>query len=1039
MKSKQKITLLILSIMIITLTTIASYAYFTAVVKGNSTENIVTTGSMRLEFSDGRKISALNIMPGESVTKTFKVKNVGTVSTVYDLYFSELVNTFVDRSDLVYTLSSPTGCSNTSERIVPNESNNDSKLTSSCPIEPNIEHEYTLTITFKDDGTNQDDNKGAAFSTKISVNDYKNGNLAILDNEIIENETKFKVNNIRNTPNTNLSNRTGNNYYVSNEGNDDNNGLSESTPLKTLDKVQTLLNNGTIKKGDNILFRDGDTFRGAISLNVSNILIGSYGDITKGKPLLTTSLHDGAKEGEWIEVKPNIWKYTYEGNDEIFSADIGTIWMFCNEGNNNCTKSMTTIDQKYEYATKIMSNNDYDESNIENEIDSFLTSDLQIYHVGHANSNDQTAGKEIYMYSTSNPKDRFDRIEFSQGINTINTTKPSLYVDNISIKYSGNHGIGTFTVSNLVVKNCEIGFIGGSIQSYKSDHTPIRYGNGVQIWGGVMDLSGETVNEGFYVDNSYIYQCYDAGLTFQYTKNGIAHLEKTVFTNNILEYSNYNIEYWMDSTSTDQSILDQSYIKDFLIQDNIMRYSGYGLCETRPNKGESAHIKTWYDTNNYNIIKGDFIIANNYFTESKEQFYYFRSNGDTYPTLENNTFIGKSTDYFGYNSLGKQSNMWGSKIIFDDDYLNTIFPNNNFRVTDKVECEVNTDNGISNQVAWTFDNNTKTLTIDGNGSMADYSEDNLPPWYKYKNYIQNINIGENVTKIGTYAFYNLTRVSNLKIESIELDDLQREGSTANGSNYSLSFLGQDTNGVTLTFGENVTKIPRMLIRPSGNTNDYPNIKDLIFEGNNITTVSTYGLSHYTGQLIVLPEGITSTANLSFGYGKQLFVMLPNSLVNVSDWLLSADLNLEKVIFGPEVQAINSKVFSRNNQLSEIVLPHINDTNTYSSTTLPTQALTIYGDETTQEWVNKIITASSRTNITFKNINTYTSNITSNDNISGSVGYNQSYTFNTDKEVNVYYVFTSKENGKYYYKIKAEKNGNEYTINNIKEDIYIELK
>ena len=67
-----------------------------------------------------------------------------------------------------------------------------------------------------------------------------------------------RVNEIRNTPNTDISGRTGNIYYVSAEGDGSNNGLSESTPFKTLNKIYTMFENSQISDGSTILFRDVD-------------------------------------------------------------------------------------------------------------------------------------------------------------------------------------------------------------------------------------------------------------------------------------------------------------------------------------------------------------------------------------------------------------------------------------------------------------------------------------------------------------------------------------------------------------------------------------------------------------------------------------------------------------------------------------------------------------------------------------------------------------------------------------------------------------
>jgi hypothetical protein len=165
---KYQILLLVISIMLII--SGVSYAYFSiANQKGNP--NIVTSGVMKITFTDGPSITLDNAIPGDSVIKTFTVKNTGTVATNYDLYFSDLINTFGDPTDLVYTLTSSDGGYNTNKEVeVPTTS---SKMVNSYAIEPNITQSYTLTIKFLNKEENQDDNQGKMFSSKISVNDYE--------------------------------------------------------------------------------------------------------------------------------------------------------------------------------------------------------------------------------------------------------------------------------------------------------------------------------------------------------------------------------------------------------------------------------------------------------------------------------------------------------------------------------------------------------------------------------------------------------------------------------------------------------------------------------------------------------------------------------------------------------------------------------------------------------------------------------------------------------------------------------------------------
>jgi hypothetical protein len=60
----------------------------------------------------------------------------------------------------------------------------------------------------------------------------------------------------------NIANAT--DYYISTSGNNSNNGTSQTTPWQTLSKLQTVCNNGTIKAGDNIYFKKGDSFSGQL-------------------------------------------------------------------------------------------------------------------------------------------------------------------------------------------------------------------------------------------------------------------------------------------------------------------------------------------------------------------------------------------------------------------------------------------------------------------------------------------------------------------------------------------------------------------------------------------------------------------------------------------------------------------------------------------------------------------------------------------------------------------------------------------------------
>ncbi len=124
------------------------------------------------------------------------------------------------------------------------------------------------------------------------------------------------------------------------------------------------------------------------------------------------------------------------------------------------------------------------------------------------------------------------------------------------------------------------------------------------------------------------------------------------------------------------------------------------------------------------------------------------------------------------------------------------------------------------------------------------------------------------------------------------------------------------------------------------------------------------------------------------------------------------------------------------------MPHINNTSLKSSKIFESTIghnVYVYGDSSTQEWLNNIVSASGQTNLIYKPISDYKLSITSNTDINAQVGYNGSFTFTNNKNVNAYYTYTT--NGTTYIigNVDIEKNGNTYTINNIKSNIYIEVE
>jgi len=138
-----------------------------------------STAELKLRYTDcaNEDVSTCaditaELAPGDSMTKVFSISNVGTVDINYDIYFRELMSTFVNE-ELVYKLEDLT--SNeviVEETVVPNGTNDGAPLKNSLVAKVGTTVLYKLTITYLDKDYNQIANRNAEFSMKVGIREH---------------------------------------------------------------------------------------------------------------------------------------------------------------------------------------------------------------------------------------------------------------------------------------------------------------------------------------------------------------------------------------------------------------------------------------------------------------------------------------------------------------------------------------------------------------------------------------------------------------------------------------------------------------------------------------------------------------------------------------------------------------------------------------------------------------------------------------------------------------------------------------------------
>ncbi len=294
----------------------------------------------------------------------------------------------------------------------------------------------------------------------------------------------------------------GGEYYVNHSGDDGHSGTSPSQAWKTLSKV----NQFEFSPGDVVRFERGGVWRGQLvprsGAKGGYVTYTSYG--AGPKPQILGSVEKN-KPSDWQTVGPNIWA------TGPFPVDVGNIIFNNGETCGSKVWEGAALDQQNKFW--------YDRES-----------------------------KMVKMYSRHNPATLYDDIECALTRHIINENGRSYVVyDGLHLAYGAAHGIGGSGMHDIIIRNCDLCFIGGGCQAArktKKGWRYTRYGNGIEFWSSAHDIV---------VENCRIWDIYDAGLTNQGSKTNSQ--SNIVYRNNTIWNCRYSFEYWnRPKTSTTHDI-----------------------------------------------------------------------------------------------------------------------------------------------------------------------------------------------------------------------------------------------------------------------------------------------------------------------------------------------------------------------------------------------------------------------------------------------------------------------------------------------------
>ena len=406
-------------------------------------------------------------------------------------------------------------------------------------------------------------------------------------------------------------------YFVDSESGDDGaDGISPRTAWRTLDRV----NAADILPGERVLFRRGGLWRGTLRPRSGEegapVHYGAYG--TGAKPILQNSAAADAAS-DWIQASPDVWRWAGAS-----SGDIGNL-IFDHGATNGWKRwSRETLARDYDYW----------------------------YERGTG---------RVYLRLAENPARRHRSVELALRGHVVDQgDRHHVVYEDLWIRYGGIHGFGGGSTHHLVIRNCDVSWIGGAVQKWEDDgkggEKAVRYGNGIEFWNAAHDNI---------VEGNRLWQIYDAALTNQGREGPQRNL---TWRYNVVWNAEYSYEYFGPT--------NDAPTVNVVVEHNTFVDAGKSWAHQQRPDANGSNLMLWHDGSNHATT--NFVVRNNVFAGSTEQSFRMTTDWTGRIALSNNLHWveggacvfrnpasgGQFWDWEGYLSFGCETNACFARPLF---------------------------------------------------------------------------------------------------------------------------------------------------------------------------------------------------------------------------------------------------------------------------------------------------------------------------------------------------------------------------------------
>ncbi len=313
------------------------------------------------------------------------------------------------------------------------------------------------------------------------------------------------------------------NYYISNNGDDENLGTSSTAAWQTINKINSI----SLSAGDTVFFEANSVWRETLLVTESgtpgnNIVYTRYG--TGANPKI---LGSEMAENWTLTGTPNVWEsgtaldnYSDEYNSgRIFFVENDSVSWGQYQGPN---AALTSLDEEYQYTI---------------------------------------SGTTYYVFSVNNPNTKYDRIEVTQRSRCISipdgTMQSYLEFNGIDLQFPRLAGFDAGYpaergATDLIFRNCTVGYVGAQ---------PSNFGYGIAAW-----------HSNFLAENNTITDCGRRGISInlylQMDPGQERNLNNIIIRNNVFKRGYHTTALDLSSQQTSTDTIQNIYFYNNIVDDS---------------------------------------------------------------------------------------------------------------------------------------------------------------------------------------------------------------------------------------------------------------------------------------------------------------------------------------------------------------------------------------------------------------------------------------------------------------------------------------